>query len=75
MEGISSTNADLYVKEETLIMKRVLPERVFKDYVTYKYVESPLLELIPELNKTAGFNSMICSLVRFLMRIYRFIKK
>ena len=40
------------------IYKELFPDRMMKDYIRLEKVESPLLELIPELNKTAGLHQM-----------------
>lgn len=75
MEGISSNNPTLYEKEEQRALKLLLPERILKDYMAYKYINSPLLNLIPELNLTAGFGVMVCKLIKLLLKIYKFIKR
>ena len=37
--------------ERRRVYKELFPDRMIKDYIRLEKVESPLLELIPELNK------------------------
>ena len=37
--------------ERKRVYKELFPDRMMKDYIRLEKVESPLLELIPELNK------------------------
>lgn len=75
MGGLSTTQVQLLKKEEALVLKEFLPARILKDYEKYKYIDSPLLELIPDLNRTAGFHQAIFKLVRFLLHCYRWLVK
>ena len=43
---------------------------MMKDYIRLEKVESPLLELIPELNKTAGLHQMAYKLVCALLWVH-----
>ena len=73
MSGLSTMQTDLLREERYRVLKAFFPERVLKDYEKYKYADSPLLELIPELNRTAGFHRMVYRLVKFLLRCYHWI--
>ena len=75
MEGVSSTSPQLLKKEETRVLETLLPARIRKDYEKYKNADSPLLALIPELNKTAGFHRMVFLLVKFLLCCYKRVTK
>ena len=73
MSGLSTTQTGLLGEERQCVLEAFFPERVLKDYEKYKYADSPLLELIPELNRTAGFHRMVYRLVKFLLRCYRWM--
>ncbi|SHF41371.1 Glycosyltransferase involved in cell wall bisynthesis [Bacteroides luti] len=73
--GISSTNTELSIFEREKVLKGILLERIYVDYIRFAKADSPLLELTPILNKTDGFNRFIYSLVAFLIRIYSVIRK
>lgn len=73
MGGVSTVESHLLKDEEKAALQKFFPERVLKDYETYKYADSPLLDLIPELNKTAGFHQLIFKLVRLLLRCYQWL--
>lgn len=55
--GVSETDAGTRDMERKRVYKELFPDRMMKDYIRLEKVESPLLELIPELNKTAGLPS------------------
>ena len=52
------------------VYKELFPDRMMKDYIRLEKVESPLLELIPELNKTAGLHQMAYKLVCALLWVH-----
>ena len=57
--GVSETDAGTRDPgKEGRVYKELFPDRMIKDYIRLEKVESPLLELIPELNKTAGLHQM-----------------
>ena len=56
--GVSETDAGTRDMERKRVYKELFPDRMMKDYIRLEKVESPLLELIPELNKTAGLHQM-----------------
>ena len=57
------------------VYKELFPDRMMKDYIRLEKVESPLLELIPELNKTAGLHQMAYKLVCALLWVHGKIKR
>lgn len=71
MSGLSTTQTRLLKEEEKKALESFLPQRILKDYEKYKYADSPLLELIPDLNKTAGFHQWVFKLVNFLLKSYK----
>lgn len=69
--GISEIDSGRRLRERDSVYKELIPERIMKDYFRLEKVESPLLELIPELNNTAGFHRMVYKLVCILLWIYK----
>ena len=61
--------------ERKRVYKELFPDRMMKDYIRLEKVESPLLELIPELNKTAGLHQMAYKLVCALLWVHGKIKR
>lgn len=74
MKGVSTVEFTLLKEEEKKVLQSLFPERVLKDYEKYRFADSPLLDLIPELNKTAGFHQMVVKLVRVMLRCYHWLK-
>lgn len=67
--GISSVNTDMYEAERERILRALLPERIYADYVYLGRADSPLLELTPYFNRTRGFQRLIYNLTYLLIRI------
>lgn len=67
--GISSVNPELYEAERERILRALLPERIYTDYVYLGRADSPLLELTPYFNRTRGFQRLIYNLTYLLIRI------
>ena len=66
--GVSETDAGTRDLERRRVYKELFPDRMIKDYIRLEKVESPLLELIPELNKTGwpssdGIQIPVCALL------------
>ena len=61
--------------ERKRVYKELFPDRMMKDYIRLEKVESPILELIPELNKTAGLHQMAYKLVCALLCVHGKIKQ
>jgi glycosyltransferase involved in cell wall biosynthesis len=75
LEGISSLQRKEMLDEKDQILKSILPERIYIDYIRYINADSPLLELTPILNKTNRFNKFIYKLDKTLIFQYLFIKE
>ena len=73
--GVSETSAGTRDLERRRVYKELFPDRMIKDYIRLEKVESPLLELIPELNKTAGLHQMAYKLVCALLWVHGKIKR
>lgn len=75
LNGISSLNKDKRNAEKDQIIRSILPERIYIDYIRYVNADSPLLELTPILNQTHGFNKFVYKLDYYLIRTYLLIRK
>lgn len=72
--GISKTHEQLNQKEREVILKKLLPERILSDYKKFNQGYSPILELIPQLNKTHHFHQFIYHFIVCMIKVYEFIK-
>lgn len=72
--GISSTSKVQLASERNQVLRSMLPERIFTDYVRYANSDSPLLELTPYFNKTYRFQNFIVKLVALLIKIHTFTR-
>lgn len=70
--GISSDFSRV-INEHERAVKELFPPRIIIDYERYKNVESPLLDMIPEFNRSIGFHKFICANVSFLIKLRKFI--
>lgn len=73
--GISWTNEKATNDEREMVLKEVLPERIYVDYFRFAKADSPLLELTPLFNKTYGFQRFIYKLVDFMVKLYSFARR
>lgn len=48
--------------------KMLIPERMLKDYLFYANKKSPMLELIPQFNKTYRLEKIICFFVKIIIK-------
>ncbi len=67
--GISSIAIELADKERSEIIKTYFPERVISDYEYWSQMDSPIIKLIPQLNKTYRFQKIAYYLIVVLLKI------
>ena len=72
--GISETRKDLDAEERRDVMSKMFPPRVIKDFERLKDKESPMLDLIPQFNRTYRLQQFIITTVKTILRIYHFFK-
>lgn len=68
--GISSQLEELNRKEREEVLNSLLPPRILQDYAHYKGKESPILELIPQFNKTYRLQKFIILTIKCILRCY-----
>lgn len=71
--GISETDVKKKMEERDKVYKELFPDRVMEDYFRFAEADSPLLKLIPRLNKTHRLNKLAYCIVYNLVRINDFI--
>jgi glycosyltransferase involved in cell wall biosynthesis len=73
MSGVGSqSESNLHKYEREKVIAQLVPDRIAKDY--YKlvhFLDSPLLEYMPYLNKTTRFHKFIANMVGILIKIYK----
>lgn len=68
--GISSTAIRQVDVERETIIKSHFPERVISDYDYWCQIDSPILKLIPQMNKMYKFQKFVYYLIVILLKIY-----
>ena len=77
IHGISNDRESwpLYKREKELVLKEILPNRIKCDYDLFlQIVRSPLLQYIPLLNNTTGFQKLVSRMVGLLVGLYQFVR-
>lgn len=72
--GISMVQEELHQQERKKVLEKLLPPRIIEDYKKMDLYHSPLLQLIPDLNRTYGFHKLIYYIVKYLLSLYTCIK-
>lgn len=76
IEGVSSINIEENVKEREHCLKSLLPEKIYYDLQQLSILEkSPMISIIPKLNKTKKFQRRMVKLVSFLLKINNLFSK
>lgn len=72
-EGVSVNKqfAALQNAERTEVLSSLFPPLVLADYERFAHKESPVLDLIPEFNKTLGLQNLIIICIKSLLKIYK----
>lgn len=73
--GISNTSRELDLQERDTVLKELLPERIYKDYLYFMKSDSSILQLTPYFNKTRGFQKFIYRTIYILIHIRILIHK
>lgn len=74
-DGISSNNTKLNSEERKKALQSLLPQLILCDYEYYKGKDSPILNLIPQFNKTYGLHKFIYHTIKFILYIHKLIFK
>lgn len=69
--GISESNSTLDAKERQEVLEQMFPPRMVKTFKRFKGKESPMLDLIPQFNKTYRLQIIIVTIVKTILSIHR----
>lgn len=64
---------EIHNAERADVLSSFLPPRVLADYERYAHKESPVLDLIPEFNRTYRLQKLIVATIKIIIRIYKLI--
>lgn len=68
--GISDTERDLDAKERKEILEKRFPPRIIEAFERFRDKESPMLDLIPQFNKTYRLQNFIIQIVKIILKLY-----
>lgn len=69
--GISETERDIDAKERKDVLEKMFPPRVIEAFERFKGKESPMLDLIPQFNRTYRLQKFIIFTVKLILSIHR----
>lgn len=72
--GISESNSTLDAKERQEVLEQMFPPRMVKTFKRFKGKESPMLDLIPQFNRTYRLQKIIVTTVKAILSIHRLFK-
>lgn len=73
--GISDVDRDLDARERKEVLEKMFPPRVIEAFERFKGKESPMLDLIPQFNKTYRLQYVIISVVKMILNLHRLISR
>lgn len=68
--GVSAKELQLQEAERQQVLAELLPPGILCDYKRYAGKESPMLDLIPQFNRTRGLNMLILQMVKTALKVY-----
>ena len=74
-DGGISANDPKRAAEGKIAFEKLFPPRILNDYLRYRDVQSPMLEMIPKFNHTLGFHRFVCSVVSILIKFHDVFNK
>ena len=72
--GISESASLLDAKERKEVLEQLFPPRMVETFIRFKGKESPMLDLIPQFNKTYRLQKVIISTVKLILYIHHILK-
>ncbi|MCR4556457.1 MAG: glycosyltransferase [Saccharofermentans sp.] len=73
--GISESQRVLNAKERNEVLTELFPPRVIEAFERFKGKESPMLDLIPQFNKTYRLQNFILFTVKTILKVYNIFKR
>lgn len=74
-DGISETNRTLDAKERNEVLENMFPPRVIEAFERFKGKESPMLDLIPQFNRTYRLQKVILLATKAILTLYKLFTK
>ncbi len=74
-EGISDTHGELDAAERRDVLEKMFPPRVLEAFERFKGKESPMLDLIPQFNRTVRLQNLIIATTKLILKIYHVFHK
>lgn len=75
MNGISSTNADLYKEERKTVLLKMIPERILKDYECFYYGKKSKETSLYNYICDSGYNKIMYTINVFILRFFSLFRK
>lgn len=74
--GISEVQKELNDAERREVLNKLFPPRVIKDFERFNDKESPMLDLIPQFNRTYRLQKVILWVTKAILNLYKpFVRK
>ena len=70
--GISEVQKELNDVERMDVLGKLFPPRIIKDFERFNDKESPMLDLIPQFNRTYRLQKFIVYVVKFILSFHKF---
>lgn len=74
LTGISS-NRDVRINEKKQILYEILPRTLYVDYLRFCEINTPILNLLPELSRTYRLNKIVLNIIKTLLTLKRLLKR
>lgn len=72
--GLSESDHTLDARERQEVLEQLFPPRMVKSFERFKGKESPMLDLIPQFNKTYRLQKIIVTTAKAILSIHRLFK-
>lgn len=71
--GITYNSPQLTQEERNKVLNTLLPQLIISDYEYFKNKDSPILELIPQLNKTYRLQKLIYNIIKAVLFMHKLL--
>lgn len=73
--GISCTDTQAAFLEKGELLKEMLPEKIYVDYLRFLRINSPIINLIPEIYKYKNIHHFIYRTDAFIIKVHKILRK
>lgn len=74
VNGISASSVT-YFKERDKVIDEMIPYRILEDYRRFAWADSPIIDLLPEFNRSGWFHRFMFHHIKHLVAIYKFLQR